>query len=243
MESLKSVNNIIIYSTGLLGGSIGLALKNSGWKGRITGLSSEKNIGRALDLGCIDEGFGYEKLPEIIGSCDMLFLCSPIKVIIETLDRLSGLNLPEGMIISDIGSTKKAITEHAAEILPKKVSFIGGHPMAGSEKSGPGSADPYMFQNAVYAITQCRNGEEKLANDFSEFLESYLGCKSVIIDAETHDYIAAAISHVPQLLSVMLVNLAGRVEDDVPGTLQLAAGGFRDMTRIASSPYSMWKDI
>lgn len=233
---------ITIYSVGLLGGSLGLALKNSGFKGKITGLSSPANLEIAGKLGCIDEGFSYDSLEHVIKDTDILFLCSPIGAIIETINQLSTMSLPEGLLVTDVGSTKQRIVE-AARALPPHVHFTGGHPMAGSEKSGPSTSDPYLFQNAIYVLTpQSGNPEEKERN-LAELLEHYLGCRTLFLSPETHDKIVATVSHVPHLLAVALVCLAEKMEIQVPGTLTLAAGSFHDMTRIASSSYPMWHDI
>jgi prephenate dehydrogenase len=233
---------ITIYSVGLLGGSLGLALKNSGFTGKIVGLSSEKNIKAALKLGCIDEGYPYSELQNIITNTDLLFLCSPINTIIKAIDHLSEIRLPEGLIVTDVGSTKHQIIT-TAKNLPSHVNFIGGHPMAGSEKSGPDAADPYLFQNAIYVLSPVNGNPSEWEHSFADFLENFLGCHTLFLPPDIHDKIAATVSHVPHLLAVALVCLAQKMESAIPGTLTLAAGGFRDMTRIASAPYDMWHDI
>jgi prephenate dehydrogenase len=235
--------SIAVYSVGLLGGSIGAGLKASGYTGRIIGISSPASIGVALSMGIIDEGVGYDRLAEAVSRVDCIFLCSPIGVIIDTLKALSEMRLPERLVITDVGSTKSEIVSLANCLLPPSVEFIGGHPMAGSEKSGVGASDPFLFQNAMYLLTPCKGAPEKQCGDFAAFLERFLGCRTMIADPEEHDAIVAAVSHVPHILSVALVNLARSVEASRPGTLKLAAGGFRDMTRIASAPYSLWRDI
>ncbi|NLL14475.1 MAG: prephenate dehydrogenase/arogenate dehydrogenase family protein [Fibrobacter sp.] len=233
---------ITIYSVGLLGGSLGLALKNSGFTGKIVGLSSDKNIKTALELGCIDEGYPYRELEKVIVNTDLLILCSPINAIIRTIENLSKIKLPEGLIVTDVGSTKHQIMT-TAKNLPSHVQFIGGHPMAGSEKSGPDASDPYLFQNAIYVLTPANGNPSEKEHSLADFLEKYLGCRTLFLAPDTHDKIAATVSHVPHLLAVALVCLAQKMEASIPGTLTLAAGGFRDMTRIASAPYDMWHDI
>jgi len=234
---------IAIYSVGLLGGSIGLGLMKSGFTGRIIGLSSLPNIEKALALGCIDEGYPYDQLANVIEKCDILFLCSPITVILETIEKLAQLELPENLIITDVGSTKSTIAETAAKALPDHVHFIGGHPMAGSEKSGPAGSDPYLFQNAIYVLAPPAPEPEDIDREFARFLKQYLGCRYIFLKPDTHDIIAATVSHIPHLLAVALVNLAQEIENKTPGTMQLAAGGFRDLTRVASAPFKMWHDI
>jgi prephenate dehydrogenase len=238
-----SPRTIVIYSVGLLGGSLGLGLRAGGFEGRIIGLSSPEGLAQARRLGCIDEAMGYDRLGEAVAEADLLVLCSPIGGILTALDRLSDQPLPAGLLVTDVGSTKRRIVAHAAQKLPAHVRFIGGHPMAGSEKHGPSAADPYLFQNAVYVLTHRGEGPDEREEALAAFLDGHLGCRHVFMDPDTHDTIAATVSHVPHLLAVTLVNLAGDIDRHVPGTLRLAAGGFRDMTRIASAPYAMWGDI
>lgn len=237
-----SPQTITIYSVGLLGGSLGLALKQSGYKGKIIGLSSSANREKALELGCIDEGYDYDHLEEVVKKTDLLFLCSPINTIIDVLNNLSTMQLPKKLLITDVGSTKNFIMQ-AASKLPEGVHFIGGHPMAGSEKSGPGAADPFLFQNAIYVLSTSNGTVTDYDRAFAAFLNEKLGCRTLFLDPMVHDRIAATVSHVPHLLAVALVLLARQTEENIPGTLTLAAGGFRDMTRIASAPYTMWHDI
>jgi prephenate dehydrogenase len=235
--------SIVIYSVGLLGGSIGAGLKASGYNGKIIGISSEASIRIALSLGIIDEGKGYDDFEVIATNVDCIFLCSPIMTIIEAIKKLGKMRLPDGLVITDVGSTKSEIVSCARNVLPLNVEFIGGHPMAGSEKSGAGASDPFLFQNAMYLLAPVDNATGSRSGSFASFIEHFLGCRTVIIDPVEHDAIVAAVSHVPHILSVALVNLARQAEDARPGTLKMAAGGFRDMTRIASAPYSMWHDI
>jgi prephenate dehydrogenase len=238
-----SPDRIGIYSVGLLGGSIGAGLKASGYRGKIIGLSSPASISTALNLGCIDEGAGYDSLPDVVGRVDCLFLCSPINVIKRTIEQLGKLPLPNGLVITDVGSTKFEIASCALKALPPSVVFIGGHPMAGSEKSGVAALDPFLFQNAKYILTPSERCPVERCKIFGDFLERYLGCRCILMDPVNHDHAVATMSHVPHILAVALVNLANQIEAANPGTLRLAAGGFRDMTRIASSPFSLWSDI
>jgi prephenate dehydrogenase len=245
---MQEPKTITVYSVGLIGGSIGAALKASGFGGRIVGLSSEKGINTALNRNLIDEGHPYSDLPTIVKQTDLLILCSPILTIINTIKDLGGMELPSGLVITDIGSTKRAIVEAAGMYLPPHVRFIGGHPMAGSERSGPDASDPDLFLNAVYVLTPAGgndiSGDDKNAVDsLSTFLRKYLRCRTMIFDPATHDSIVAAISHLPHILSSALVLCAREHEKSIPDTLTLAASGFRDMTRIASAKYDIWHDI
>ncbi len=240
---MRSIKKIVIYSVGLLGGSLASAFKQSGFEGEIVGISSAGAIQDALQIGYIDSGFGYSDIDKAVDGADLIFLCSPIHTIIKSLETLSTVNLPEGVIITDVGSTKHEIIRSAEELLPKSVTFIGGHPMAGSEKSGATAADPFLFQNAVFVLAQSALCNQSDVDEFGVYLEKFLGCRSVVLDPKTHDTIAATVSHVPHIVASAMVNFASEVECDIPGTLNLAAGGFKSLTRIAASPYRMWHDI
>ncbi|MCK5738318.1 prephenate dehydrogenase/arogenate dehydrogenase family protein, partial [bacterium] len=145
-------------------------------------------------------------------------------------------------LITDVGSTKGEITRLAEKIVPPEINFIGGHPMAGSEKASFRAADPLLFENCFYILTPSQNTADAVTQSFAAIVEK-IGAKTLILDAAEHDRIAAGISHLPQLLAVGLVNLVARYNQENPYYLKMAAGGFRDMTRIASSPYSIWEDI
>ena len=240
---MRSVNRVVLYSVGLLGSSFGLGLRQSGFKGEIIGVSSPNGVAGAVEVGAIDYGVGYGDAREVIESCDMLILCSPIDGITTAIREISKYNLQEGLLISDVGSTKVEICRVAEESLPKGVSFIGGHPMAGSEKSGPKAGDPFLFQNAIYVLSETKLTKDNDLQEFREFLEASFRCRVIELDSKVHDRITATISHVPHLVAVAMVNAADRVNSEIEGTLDLAAGGFKSLTRIASSPYTMWNDI
>ncbi|ERP31466.1 prephenate dehydrogenase/arogenate dehydrogenase family protein [Chitinivibrio alkaliphilus] len=240
---MVSVQRVIIYSVGLLGGSLGAALKQSGFSGEIIGVSSPRGQDTALKAGVIDRAVGYESLPTLLQENDLLFLCSPITGIIAALEQLGQIDLPRGVIISDVGSTKSTIVSTARTVLPSHVTFVGGHPMTGSEKSGPLHSDPLLFENALYVLTPETPQEEEISDFLEVFLRTHTGAQISRFSPKTHDTIAATISHVPHIIAVGLVDLARKINYEVPGTLSLAAGGFKSVTRIASSPYAMWRDI
>jgi prephenate dehydrogenase len=235
-------SSIGIYSVGLLGASIGLSLKASRFAGTITGFSSPSALSTALTMGAIDQGFTYEQLEKVVPDLDILFLCSPINTIISTIQRLSSCTLKNGCIITDVGSTKREIVATAQQ-LPPHVHFIGGHPMAGSEKNGPAAAVPDLFKNAMYALTPADTVSADELVSFSSFLQARLGCRTIILAADAHDSIVAATSHIPHILAVTLVNHVRDMENRLHGTYAMTAGSFRDMTRIVSTPFPIWNDI
>ena len=204
------------------------------------GVSRGETIDKALALGAIDEGFMREDAPRALGEASLVVLAGPVSVIIEQLGRI-GPYLQQGATVTDVGSTKRAIVKAAAS-LPDSVHFVGGHPMAGAETIGVESADPFLFQNAVYVICPGREHDRPAAAKYSELVGA-LGARVLVMTPAEHDRIAATISHLPQIVAVGLMNLAASLNENDPNTLKLAAGGFRDLTRIASSPFEVWRDI
>jgi len=232
---------IVIIGVGLIGGSLGLAIRRRYPDARVIGISSPASVASAVKIEAITEGYGYEELDGAVRDADIVILCTPIHRI-HSLITILAHSLKPGVLVTDVGSTKRAITSHAADVLPENVYFIGGHPMTGSEKRGVYAADPFLFQNAIYVLCPTGSVPEDVTREFTSFLEG-IGARVMLMDADLHDRIAAAVSHLPQILAVTLVKMAGELNSENTNYLQLAAGGFRDMTRIASSPFSMWDDI
>jgi prephenate dehydrogenase len=224
---------------GLMGGSLAAALKAKGFEGTVHGISSPQSLARAEEAGLIDEGFTHDAFSHALDGADLVVLASPIHTIIENLSKLAPVAQP-GTVVTDVGSTKSAISRHANEVLGEGLTFIGGHPMAGSEVSGVAAADAYLYENAVWVLTPT---EESPEVERLTSLAQMTGARVVITEPDRHDRIAARISHLPQTLAIALMNLSGTWNDDDDLTLRLAAGGFRDLTRIASSPWEMWSDI
>lgn len=207
-------------------------------------MSSAGTIEQALSQKAIDRGYPYTALGEAAASAQLVILATPIHRILEHLEELgrAGPPLRPGAVITDVGSTKRVILEKADAVLPPTVHFIGGHPMAGSEKRGFAAAEPFLFQNAYYVLTPSRGAPPETVSKLGGFL-GRTGARIVVLEAEEHDRIAAAISHLPQLLAVALVNFLDELGPNRDHAVHLAAGGFRDLTRIASSPYDIWRDI
>ena len=232
---------IAIVGVGLIGGSLGLAFKRLGIGHKIIGISRAETLQEAQDLGVIDEGFVYDEMRNGIEQADLVFLCSPISRILEQLHQIMDF-APAGCVITDVGSTKGAIVSCAEKNNRDDVHFVGGHPMAGSEKSGVGAADPFLFENALYVLTPAGGVPDEIVDQLVALVQR-LGSRSMWMDAETHDRVAATVSHLPQMMATTLVGLVGRLNEADGLPLQMAAGGFRDLTRIASSSFAMWRDI
>lgn len=240
-DSAPMYNTVAIAGVGLIGGSLGLAIRRAYPGTRVVGISSRAAIDSALDIGAITEGYGYEEIVDIAGSADLILLCTPIHRILGLI-RILAPAIREGAVVSDVGSTKRAITSLAAEVFPPQAHFIGGHPMAGAESRGVSAADPFLFQNAIYVLCPVNGVPAPVVDGFSRYIGG-IGASVLVMDAALHDCIAASVSHLPQLLAVALVEMVGRRNGDDAPYLRLAAGGFRDMTRIASSSFTMWDDI
>lgn len=225
--------NIAVIGTGLIGGSLGLALHESPQVSRIIGIDNDQEaLQKALQIGAIDEISSLEG----VGKAEVVFLCTPLETFPSLIAGMAE-HIRPGTIVTDVGSTKQKVMEWMAD-LPEGVHVIGGHPMAGSEIHGIQGADRYLFENAVYVLTPGPETAPEITRQLTELL-SVTGAKIKIMEATEHDQMVAAISHIPHLAAVSLVNLT----EGHPELLMLAAGGFRDTTRVASSSPSLWKGI
>ena len=219
-----------------------MALKEAGFKGRIVGYARRAETReQALVEGAIDEASA-----DVIASvqeADLVILATPVAVIIDHLGRLHP-HLASHALITDLGSTKQRICEQAAEIYAGNPLFLGGHPMAGKERSGLENADARLFANARYVLTPLRpeDMDDARVQAFRALVMA-IGARPITSDPAAHDLSVAYLSHLPQLLSSGLASLIEEKGGDLDLNLQLAATGFRDVTRLADSSYSVWRDI
>lgn len=196
------------------------------------------SLSQAVSEGVLTRS--YDTISDDFASCRYIFLCAPVQKNAEFLAKLSSF-AGESCIITDVGSVKTSIHQEIAGT-PIEAYFIGGHPMCGSEKSGYVNATPYLFENAYYILTPTDKTSTALLEEFQNFIQS-LGAIPLILDYETHDHATAAISHLPHILAFTLVNLVKELDNPQETMKTIAAGGFRDMTRIASSSPIMWQQI
>lgn len=231
---------ISIVGVGLIGGSFALAARRAGIAQRIIGWDSREVLDEARALGVIDgtdESFDSGRVCE----ADLVYVAAPVGAILGFL-RTRGSALKPGALVTDAGSTKREICRVAREALPGSVSFVGGHPMAGSHKSGVRHADPELFRGAPYALVvddpQAEPNGEILA---VEELVRSIGARPVKVSAQEHDRVVARVSHAPQLLATALACAVARRGNDAD--LQLAGSGFYEMVRLAASRWPMWEDI
>ncbi|SET52160.1 prephenate dehydrogenase [Paenibacillus sp. NFR01] len=234
------MTKIAIFGVGLIGGSLALCFKGKAGL-TVTGHAHRpESAAKYLSRGVVDQA--TVSLEEAALDADFIFLCVPVGMLGEYLQRLSRLPLKPGCIITDVGSTKGEIAACAAELDLPGVYFIGGHPMAGSERSGVEAASSLLFENAYYVLTPAANVPEE-AYDRLKALLVHTKAQIVRLDPERHDEIVGAISHLPHIIAVALVNQIHEYDQADSFYSTLAAGGFRDITRIASSDPLIWRDI
>ncbi len=237
----EMVNKVYLIGLGLIGGSIALSIKQKNPSIHIIGFDinvEQANLARRI--GAIDE-VSTELFPDL-STIDMIFLSTPVQQTINIIEELKSQNLKKDVIVTDVGSTKVKIVECANKHLNGKIKFIGGHPMAGSHKSGILAAKPHLFENAFYILTPSKyvtpldvqSLKDVLGETKANFIE---------MTPEEHDEVTGVISHFPHIVAASLVYQAKNHEEEFPLVKRLAAGGFRDITRIASSNPSMWRDI
>lgn len=237
------IRQITIIGTGLIGGSLGLAFRKHGFRGKVIGCDRPAVLARAKRIGAIHKGFS-DPVESIQGS-DVVVLATPVGGIIELIEQLAP-HLSRHTLLTDVGSTKSAICARAGSLFSGDagVRFLPGHPMAGKENSGIGHADAGLFRGAVWFVTPAEESDIRRghAREYLRWIRKF-GATISVIDAQEHDQLCAWISHVPQMVSTALA--AALVEEYGGKAPLLESGGraLREMTRIAASPYSMWRDI
>lgn len=237
---MKDISRVSIIGLGLIGGSLAKALRRANPELYIAGMDvNSAYLERALSESVIDKASNYIK--QAVEGAQVIFLCAPVTGILESLDVLANY-APDGAIITDTGSTKLEIMEKAKSAIPSGVHFIGGHPMTGAERSGFDSSVPHLFENAYYVLTPAPSTPAETLEKFVSFV-SLTGAIPIVMDASTHDCVVGSISHLPHVLASSLVNTVSGIDDPEQYRLKLAAGGFKDITRIASSNPEMWRDI
>lgn len=237
------LRQITVIGTGLIGGSLALALKKHGFAGRVVGCDKEAVLGRAKKRKALDAGV-TDPARAIAGS-DIVVLATPVGQILNLIERL-GPRLEPRALLTDVGSTKVEIVARARGVFGAEAPqrFLGGHPMAGGEHAGVEHADADLFQGAPWLFTpeSGQKAEHGLSGEFLKLVKR-VGAKPEMLDAERHDRLCAWVSHLPQMLSTAL---AAAIEEEFGGDVALRAVSGRalcDMTRLAASPYAMWRDI
>ena len=237
------IRQITIIGTGLIGGSLALALRKKKFAGRIVGCDREATLEKARRRSAIDAG--SPNPGDAVRGSQVVVLATPVLAIVDLIERV-GPVLPTKALLTDVGSTKSAIVERALQVFGKNAGkrFLAGHPMAGKELSGVDYADADLFQNAVWFFTPLpgQSLNEGLFAEYAGWIDQ-TGARIAMLPADDHDRLCAWISHVPQMMSTALA--AALVEEFGAEAPLLPAGGraLQEMTRISASPYSMWRDI
>jgi prephenate dehydrogenase len=241
------IERILIVGTGLLGASTGLALRAYGFAGEVIGWDRDAAaLEAAMRLGALTSG---TQEPLITSkAADLIVLAGPVFAIVEWMDRLADV-LGPNQLMTDVGSTKQLITGTARQHYnrPGRAAFLPGHPMAGKEVSGAEHAEPELFRGAVWLFTPTvpftpEGRAAAAASEFRRLVEGF-GCRTLEMDAARHDELLAWVSHLPQFLATALSAL---LEEEFGSDSELRAIGgraLREMTRLGSSPYSMWRDV
>jgi prephenate dehydrogenase len=234
---------VTIIGTGLIGGSLGLALKKRHLAARIVGCDRPPVLERAQECGAIDAGISNPA--DAVQGSDLVVLATPVLPIIDLIERL-GPALPVKTLVTDVGSTKAEIVQHAAKSFGRTAGqrFLAGHPMAGKEHAGVEFADADLFVGAAWLFTPLprQNVYAGLCGEFIHCAEK-MGAKVAVVEPADHDRFCAWISHVPQMISTALAaTLVDEFGPDAP-VLDIGGRALREMTRISGSPYSMWRDV
>lgn len=231
------IQQVTIIGVGLIGGSFALALKQHGFAGRIVGCVREPVLARAQELGAIDSAVADPALA--CRESQAVLLATPVSAIVDLIERV-GPVLPPGTLLADVGSTKRAITERARTVFGNAAPerFLPSHPIAGKEHGGIDRADPDLFRETPWVFCE---GPSASTQPFIDLAKS-VGATPVFVSAEQHDRILARTSHLPQLIATAL---ASQLQDELSpkNAAALAGRALRDMTRIADSPYEIWRDI
>lgn len=234
------LKEIAIVGLGLIGGSIGKALKSKNPDLRIIGIDvNNEIIETAKHLGIIDDG--TTSIQKGIQHAELIYLAVPVQVIPEVLNRMLPY-LKKEVIITDVCSTKENVVNIMEKSLPVTACFVGGHPMAGSEKWGLEGVDELLFENAAYILTPNKLTDSHALNIVEELVQS-IGARIIYLSPEEHDKKVAAVSHLPHIIASTLIYTVGRLEAEQAGYFTLAAGGLRDTTRIAASNGELWSAI
>ncbi len=232
---MDKLNRVTIIGVGLIGGSLGLALKEKRIAKKIIGVGRrEESLKIALKRSEVDEV--TTDLVSGVKDADLVVIATPLEITVETFKKIIP-HLKKECVVTDVGSVKRPLLERIDSPF-----FIGGHPLAGSEKRGPQSARVDLFREATVVLTPRENTDEK-ALALVKSMWQNIGAKVLFLSPGVHDELVAFTSHLPHILAISLTNLIAELAEKEERVLSLMGEGFRDTTRIAASPPSMWKEI
>jgi prephenate dehydrogenase len=232
-----SFRNVAVLGTGLIGGSFGLTFRAAFPQIPVIGWDRPEVLAHAHERGAITQA--ASSLADAVSAADLVYVALPIGATLDLLPEIAR-HARSGALVTDAASTKAAICRAAAEHFRGSAHFLGGHPLAGREVSGIENADASLFRGARYALI--RESAEPAAARFEALLRAF-GVQPVWLDAETHDWAAGIVSHLPQLASIALAGVVNDETDESGLPLTLAGTGLRDTLRLAGSPYAVWRDV
>ena len=239
------MERVTIIGTGLIGGSVGLALRAAGFEGEITGIDSNRlEYLSALRRRAIHEPeTGPLSDEQALRKADVIVLAVPVLAIKDWMHRLAPMLGPK-QLVTDVGSTKLEIQTLARELFnqPGRARFLPGHPMAGKESGGALLADAFLFVRAMWLFTPLGTDVSPLEREWREWVGRF-GAQTLDMDAARHDELCAWVSHLPQMLSTALAALLEDKFGDAPEIMAIGGRALRETTRLGASPYSMWRDV
>lgn len=237
----KLFERVALIGLGLIGSSLSHVIRQKGLAGEITGYArSEATRSRALEIHLVDRVFATAS--EAVAGADLIILCSPVGTY-GALAREIGPALMSQAIVTDVGSVKAAVVRDVGPHMPKSVHFIPGHPIAGTEQSGPDSGFAELFANRWCILTPLADSNPDAVAKLTAFWEA-CGSNVEIMTPEHHDLVLAITSHLPHLIAYNIVSTAADLEEVTDSeVIKFSAGGFRDFTRIAASDPTMWRDV
>jgi prephenate dehydrogenase len=231
------LEKITILGVGLIGASFALAARKGGLCGSIAGFGrSEENLKKAKERGIIDS---YDLDPSAASAdADLIMLSTPVGNFLELVRRSAG-SFKKGALVTDAGSVKGRLVREIEALMPSGVHYVGGHPIAGSDRSGIDSANAELFRNAKCILTPTPDSDAGAVAAVTGIWNS-LGSEVITMESEAHDRVFAAVSHLPHLLAYAMINTVADVD---PSYLEFSGQGFKDTTRIAASSPEIWRDI
>jgi prephenate dehydrogenase len=230
---------VTIVGLGLIGGSLGMAIKKKNLA-RVIGLTRDKEKAeQALSMKAVD--YASTNIKGIIQGSDIIFICYPIHLIVPEIQKIVQFANP-GTIITDVGSSKEWVVKNAEKLMPRSVFFVGGHPMAGKEITGLEAAEAGLFQGKKYILTKTRKTNLKSLGILKTLLKK-IGADVIVLDPKKHDQLVAGISHLPVAIAASLVDEVMSSGRDRSLMEDLASTGFRDATRVASGDPGLGTDM
>lgn len=240
MTWFEQMDRVVIAGVGLIGGSVGLALKRAGFRGKIVGLGRRwSSLKKAIDAGAVDSA--TLDFAEALSDADLLLIGTPVDVI-PTIAKKAIEHARGGCIITDVGSTKGQLVTEIEEFMPEDIHFVGAHPMAGSHKTGVAAADASLFEGAVCIVTPTESTDPGGVDVVSELWRT-VGARVELMSPQEHDLLIAAASHLPHVAACALAQVVAGVQNHRGRAIDFAATGFADTTRIASGSLDIWKGI